>query len=120
MKFDLELFKQAIESDTKELIEFNLFMDESLDSIDDDYLNTLESKLEAFILEGCDGVNNEHNVQVFVKTILIKYAYLQGLKEGKEQVFLEIEKFEESRSSYKEKKKHSKFSGTILKGIEGL
>ena len=84
MKFDLEVFKQAIESDTKELVEFNLFMDESLDSIDDEYLDTLHGKLNAFILEGCNGVNNEHNVQVFVKTVLIKYAYLQGLKEGKE------------------------------------
>lgn len=84
MKFDLELFKQAIESDTKELVEFNLFMDESLDGIDDEYLDSLESKLEAFILEGCNGVNNDQNVQVFVKTVLIKYAYLQGLKEGEE------------------------------------
>lgn len=84
MKFDLELFKQAIESDTKDLIEFNLFMDKSLESIDDEYLDTLEGKLEDFITEGCDGVSNDHNVQVFVKTVLIKYAYLQGLKEGKE------------------------------------
>ena len=120
MKFDLELFKQSIESDTKELVEFNLFVDESLYSIDDNYLDSLESKLEAFILEGCNGVNNGQNVQVFVKTVLVKYAYLQGLKEGKEQVFLDVEKFEESRNSYKEKKKHSKFSGTILNGAEEL
>ena len=87
MKFDLELFKQAIESDTRELIEFHRFIDEGLDSIDDDYLNTLDDKLQSFIAEACEGVNNETNVQVFVKTVLIKYAYLQGLKEGKESQY---------------------------------
>lgn len=84
MKFDLELFKQAIECNTKELVEFHQFIDQSLDSIDDDYLNTLDDKLQSFITEACEGVNNDTNVQVFVKTVLIKYAYLQGLKEGKE------------------------------------
>ena len=84
MKFDLELFKQAIESDTKELTEFRQFIDQSLDSIDDGYLDTLDDKLQSFITEACEGVDNETNVQVFVKTVLIKYAYLQGLKEGKE------------------------------------
>lgn len=83
MNFDLELFKQAAESDTKELVEFNQFMDESVNNIDDDYLGSLEDKLNAFIEHGCDGVNIDINVQVFVKTVLIKYAYLQGLKDGK-------------------------------------
>ena len=83
MNFDLELFKQAVESDTKELVEFNQFMDESVNNIDDDYLGSLEDKLNAFIKQGCDGFNNDINVQVFVKTVLIKYAYLQGLKDGK-------------------------------------
>lgn len=83
MNFDLELFKQAIESDTKELIEFNQFMGESVNNIDDDYLGSLEDKLNAFVEQGCDGVNNDINVQVFVNTVLIKYAYLQGLKDGK-------------------------------------
>lgn len=82
MKFDLELFKQAIESDTKELVEFHKFLDKSIDSVDDDYLNTLDGKMQDFIDVACNGVLNDVNLQVFVKVTLIKYAYLQGLKDG--------------------------------------
>lgn len=84
MKFDLELFKQVIESDTDELISFQQLLDGYVDSVDDNYLDSLEHKLEAFIEKGCNGVSNDANVDVFVKTVLVKYAYLQGLKEGKE------------------------------------
>lgn len=83
MNFDLEIFKQAIEADTKELAEFHKFIDENLDTIDDNYLNSLEDKMENFFKEVCNGINNQTNVEVFVKTVLIKYAYLQGLKDGK-------------------------------------
>ena len=118
MNFDLELFKQVIESDTKELIEFNQFMDESVNSIDDDYLDSLEDKINTFIEQGCKGVSNYINVQVFVKTVLIKYAYLQGIKEGQAQLTLDLEKFNKSRERYLGKKKNSKFAGTLLNHIK--
>ena len=118
MNFDLELFKQAIESDTKELEEFHKFMDESINSVDDDYLNSLDDKVDSFMDEVCGGVDNSVNFEVFVKTVLVKYAYLQGIKDGQAQLTLDLEKFNKSRDSYLEKKKHSKLAGTILKHIK--
>ena len=118
MNFDLELFKKAIESDTKELAEFHKFMDESINSVDDDYLNSLDDKADSFINEVCGGVNNSVNFEVFVKTVLVKYAYLQGIKDGQTHLTLDLEKFNKSRERYLGKKKNSKFAGTILKHIK--
>ena len=118
MNFDLELFKQAIESDTKELGEFHKSMDEGVNSVDDDYLNSFEDKANSFIDEVCGGDNNEVDFELFVNVVMSKYAYLQGIKDGQTQLALDLEKFNKSRDSYLEKKKHSKLAGTILKEIK--
>ena len=121
MNFDLELFKQAIESDAKDLEEFRQLLDTSMESIEDDYLDSVQGKYEDFIDKFCNKVDNTDNLKVFISTVLVKYAYLQylqGLKDGQTQLTLDLEKFNKSRDSYLEKKKHSKFSGTILKDIK--
>lgn len=113
MNFNLELFKQAFESDVKELNSFRNKVDSYLDSLDDDYIeNVMNSQLPEFSKELGVPVN-EDVINVFIKTFLIKYAYQQGLKDGKDQILLDKEKFDSSRNAYLEKKKHSKVVGKL-------
>ena len=61
---------------------------------------------------------DEQDVEAYVHSIVIYMAYLKGIKDGQAQLTLDLEKFNKSRDSYLEKKKHSKFAGTILKEIK--
>lgn len=83
MKFDLELFKQVVESDVSELEKFREVYDTFLDSIEDEHLETvLYKQLTSFIDKHCNGVHIDNNVKVFMTLIISKYSYEQGLKDG--------------------------------------
>ena len=118
MNFDLELFKQAIESDAKDLEDFRQLLDTSMESIEYDYLDSVQGKYEDFIDKFCNKVDNTDNLIVFISTVLVKYAYLQGIKDGQAQLTLDLEKFNKSRERYLGKKKNSKFAGTLLNHIK--
>ena len=83
MNFDLELYNQAIDSDSKDLEDFRQLLDTSMESIEEDYLDSVQGKYEDFIDKFCNKVDNTDNLKVFISTVLVKYAYLQGLKDGK-------------------------------------
>lgn len=84
MQFNLELFKQVVETDLTELENFRAIYDKFLDSVEDEYLETVfYEQLNLFIRDYCNGIEAEHNFRVFMSLIVSKYCYEQGLKDGK-------------------------------------